>query len=614
MEASLTCAVCLGVFREPVTLPRCSHNFCKSCVLECATPHMWTVVQPRNGQYGTVSCPLCRKVSTLAGGLAALPVNTTLAEIVRLLPQTGRAKEGPSAGATGGDAEPVHNGSGKNSCAEHPEYRLELFCKNCEQACCGKCVSLRHQGIFHNVNLLDMIYQEEKLVFFNGLKTLREIHERLTKEMSDNEKNAESILKANEDAVTFALGEVQKALDVKKQQLLDLVKQQQSAAMKRNEVRKVTKAHHKTTVESLLKDCEKLVDDYEPKSFLQVACGLNKRMKSNLELMEFCSDRSEDMFKIEPQCVDVKAVLDAVSALAITSSFKDVSKQNGSFSFKSRSRTWNDGMTTNEKYCPVQDEELIYLQGQMQRMTIRFVCISKMPEYQHLSYEELRLKYYEPSVVQEKEAVSTSERQRPFFCNNNGVNFKIPLSGVKPTKLKRQDAFDWERTAYGKAVFKGKSTKTDLGRMEQKDSFFTCALRKDDPVKVGPFASSLLGELPSKVETSPKITNDMDNTGLFPNFCLGKSENATIKKSSRNEKSCKKMKSTSCLPKFLSAGSAASVGNVEETMSVSSASSEEFYDANINIDPDLEQPCGLRSTIHNSTDSDKSSTLQGSPH
>uniref|UniRef100_A0A672U625 RING-type domain-containing protein n=1 Tax=Strigops habroptila TaxID=2489341 RepID=A0A672U625_STRHB len=64
MEASLTCAVCLSLFEEPVTLPLCSHNFCRDCVLECLA--------------SAELCPLPR------GGAAALPVNTTLAELVRL--------------------------------------------------------------------------------------------------------------------------------------------------------------------------------------------------------------------------------------------------------------------------------------------------------------------------------------------------------------------------------------------------------------------------------------------------------------------------------------------------------------------------------------------------
>ncbi|XP_073433198.1 uncharacterized protein [Dendrobates tinctorius] len=605
MEASLTCAVCLGVFREPVTLPRCSHNFCKSCVLECATPQGSLVVQPRNDGYVTVTCPLCRKVSALSGGLTTLPVNTTLAEVVRLLPQNGKVRESQT--AEGGS-------SGRSPCAEHPENRLELFCKVCEQACCGKCVSLRHQGIFHNVNLMDMVFQEEKLMFFNSVKSLREIHERLAKEISEEENNTESILKANEDAVMASFDEVQKALDFKKKQLLDLIKQQQTTSKKRNEVRKVTKAHHKTTVESLLKDCESIVDDYDPSSFLKVACGLNKRMKSNLELMEFCADHSEDVLSFAPQCVDVQAVLDAVSTLKIASGSKDGKKQNGAFSFKPISRTWNPGMASNEKYCPVQDQELIYLQGQLQKLSIRYVCITKMPEYQHLCYEELRLKHYEPSVVvvQEREA-SASERTSPFVSNDCIYNFSV-INPVKTARLKRQDGFDRNHANSDKHVLKEKSTKTIPGvRKEMIQVMFPA------------FASSSLegptNKLPSdiKMEEMPKLCNDPGNKTLFPNFCVGKLENATIKKYGRNEKTCKKLKSVACVPKVPSVGSVAStsamadnsantiisVGNADEVMSVISSSSDEFYDASFNTDQDVAEPCE-QSSNRNSAGTDES--------
>ncbi|KAG9479943.1 hypothetical protein GDO78_011787 [Eleutherodactylus coqui] len=465
MDASLTCAVCLGLFREPVTLPTCSHNFCKSCLLKCAAPHLWTPTEPRSC---TVSCPLCRKVSTLSRGLAALPVNTTLAEVVRLLLPSGGAK----------DARPGSPDCGKRRCEEHPDYRLELFCRNCERACCGRCVSLRHQGVFHSVNLLDVTFQEEKLLFFNSLKTLREINEQLVKEISDNGSNTESILKANKDAVTSAIGEAQKALDLKKQELLDMLHQQQIISKKRNEIRKATKKLHKTTVESLLKDCVKIADEYEPSSFLQAACGLNKRMKSNLELQEFCADHN-DVLQIEPQCLDIQAVLDAVSTLKMTTGSKDVSKLNGSFSFKSISRTWSRGMETNENYC---DQELTYLQGEMEKNPMRFVSITKMPEYQHLSYEELRLKYYEPSVVQDRKAVAAPEIQMPSVCNNvNGFTFKMSLTNcAKSTRLKTQDSFDREHTACGKDVFEEKPTKMDVGRLKQKDNLSACALDKDD--------------------------------------------------------------------------------------------------------------------------------------
>ncbi|CAI9571004.1 unnamed protein product [Staurois parvus] len=399
MEASLTCAVCLGVFRDPVTLPLCSHNFCKSCVLECggelhSRSMHFTVPGPAQ-----VTCPLCRKVSSIPGGLAALPVNTTLAELVRLL-SLGAREQGAAVGTE--EAE-YSEREAAGRCPEHPEHKLELFCKNCAVSCCGKCVSCHHQGIFHNVNLLDMVYQEEKLIFFNSLKKLREMHERFTKNTSDDEKDVKDTLRKNIDMVNLAFDdETYKALDLKKKQCLEFIKQQQTTAIKRHEVRKTAMAHQKITVESLLKDCESLVDEFEPKSFLQMACSLNKRMTSNLDLMELTASHDQDVVNPELIHMDLKTVLDAIAAVNITACTSNVSqpKFNG-ISFKTLPKIWKHEQTPAEKYSPVQSQELCYLQGQIQKLAIRLLSITEMPEYKHLSFEELRNKYYEDSVKQE---------------------------------------------------------------------------------------------------------------------------------------------------------------------------------------------------------------------
>lgn len=168
MEASLTCAVCLSLFEEPVTLPLCSHNFCRGCVLECLASAEAARLQqqqqrgqgqvrgarrgsgPGQGPDGDdaagarVSCPLCRKLCPLPrGGAAALPVNTTLAEVVRLY-RSNAARAG-------------------GSCQKHPGRLLQLYCRMCRQAGCGQCVSEEHQGVFHSINLIDTVYQEEQV-------------------------------------------------------------------------------------------------------------------------------------------------------------------------------------------------------------------------------------------------------------------------------------------------------------------------------------------------------------------------------------------------------------------------------------------------------------------
>lgn len=184
MEASLTCAVCLSLLEEPVTLPLCSHNFCRGCVLEClasAEAARLRQLQRSPGQArlgrgapgpgpgpscARVPCPLCRKLCLLPrGGVAALPVNTTLAEVVKLYRSgaagaaaAGQAALGPKPGS---DVLSLQAFGG--SCQKHPNRPVQLYCRMCRQAGCGQCVSEEHQGIFHSVNLIDTVYQEEKV-------------------------------------------------------------------------------------------------------------------------------------------------------------------------------------------------------------------------------------------------------------------------------------------------------------------------------------------------------------------------------------------------------------------------------------------------------------------
>ncbi|KAM4807679.1 uncharacterized protein WCC33_013304 [Rhinophrynus dorsalis] len=460
MEASLTCAVCLGLFREPVTLPLCSHNFCKSCVLECAAPDSRTVqVLPLSvggaSSLSTVSCPLCRKVSSFPGGVSSLPVNTTLAEVVRQLGSATatRDKEFPG-GAVGRDCTSHESSSSRGSrspCAEHSGQALELYCKNCAVPCCGKCVSDKHQGMFHSINLIDMVYQEEKLTLFSSLKKLREVHEKLTKETTDEQTDIEEAFRNEASDLTLAFEEVQKALALKKQQLVELVERQQNTTIKEYKVWKEMKTHHKKTVESLLTDCESIVDEFEPKSFLKVACDLNKRMKSSLDIMSLTSDHSEKKkLKWEPSHVDLKPALDAIAALSIAGNSNDLftkGNEDGNFSFKSITRPWKHRRNTCfDKYSPVHGEDMLLISGRIQKVTVRYLAISEMPQYKAMSFEELRLKYYEETSILESKSDVFSVNEKPLtaVCRDfDKLQGRVNrMNKLKVCRLKRQDGFD----------------------------------------------------------------------------------------------------------------------------------------------------------------------------
>ncbi|XP_069487488.1 uncharacterized protein [Ambystoma mexicanum] len=330
MEASLTCAVCLGLFEEPVTLPLCSHNFCRCCVQGC------TSSPPGLSQQ--LCCPLCRKVSSVPGGATGLPVNTTLAEVVKLL-RTVPCKDGDE----------IARGAGP--CEKHSGRKLLLYCRMCHEGACGQCVSEEHQGPFHSINLMDITYQEEKLTFFSVLKKLRHVGEKLTKEISEDPNDIERVLQAQTEMITLKCDELTKALDLKRKQMMEYIENQRTKKVKEHQLWKQMKDVDKRTVGNLLEECEKIINECDPPSFLKVACGLNRRMNTKLELLHLSSGSAP---RVTPNEINIQPVLDAISALQISTDdhfkdpFSEKTDSSGKFVFKRSTKRWKE---EPERFC-----------------------------------------------------------------------------------------------------------------------------------------------------------------------------------------------------------------------------------------------------------------------
>ncbi|XP_078263145.1 uncharacterized protein LOC144597529 isoform X2 [Rhinoraja longicauda] len=334
MEASLTCAVCLSVFENPTTLPVCSHNFCKKCILECVTKsfssggfglgisssississsnNIW-----RNSQ---LECPLCRKSNLISEGAVNLPGNTTLAEVVRLF----RCQQQQAAGGVGCELEELGEnaspgawspGDGRSLCERHPPRCLQLFCKVCKQAACGQCVSEHHRGVFHSVNLVDMIYQEEKLDYFNNMRELRQLNERLKVEVADVPSDRELMLEYEKEVIASKFDEISENLVLKKKQLLDKIEKEIECKKTERKACLARKQAQKDTIEKYLKDCEILVNECNPVNFLKVACDLNERVRSNLAIVLPTMKKHNESACLQPSQFHIQPILDSISAL-----------------------------------------------------------------------------------------------------------------------------------------------------------------------------------------------------------------------------------------------------------------------------------------------------------
>ncbi|XP_012309112.2 E3 ubiquitin-protein ligase TRIM65 isoform X1 [Aotus nancymaae] len=108
LEEKLTCAICLGLYRDPVTLP-CGHNFCGACIRD-----WW-------GRCGK-ACPECREPFPDGAELRRNVALSGVLEVVRAGPARDPGPE-PGPGAR---------------CPRHGRP-LELFCRTEGRCVCSVC-------------------------------------------------------------------------------------------------------------------------------------------------------------------------------------------------------------------------------------------------------------------------------------------------------------------------------------------------------------------------------------------------------------------------------------------------------------------------------------------
>ncbi|XP_064418113.1 serine-rich adhesin for platelets isoform X2 [Latimeria chalumnae] len=458
MEASLTCAVCLSLLEEPTTLPVCSHNFCKTCVLECVSSSTEQQgLQYRGLEHRRLSpqvvCPLCRKVSAIPeAGVAGLPVNTTLAEVVKLFrSQNAKLKQlgQPEAGGEGDcDSQIYSSGLVYEACEKHPARIRQLFCKVCREMACGQCVSEQHTGIFHSVNLMDIVYQEEKLNFFSSIKELRKLDEELSKELSSQLSGPEVSLNDEVETVGSEFDTILKALELKKKQLLEEIEKQRNQKMKENRVLREMKESQKKILVGLLKDCEDLINECDPLNFLKVACDLNKRVLSHLELMRIAAGQ-EKATQSNPRQMVIKPVVDGIAALQLSKvdpsgnsgSSNTAEGPNGNFKFKVIPKSWkNQKVFQFRVFVPPRGEDEILKNGL--RISTHMLVLSAMEKFKTLSLEELRYKYYDNyrdnSNCGTQAANAESDAERSVFTSSSEGAFKTFFNFGQSSVMKKE--------------------------------------------------------------------------------------------------------------------------------------------------------------------------------
>ena len=105
----LTCSICFERFDDRNLCPRllsCGHSFCSGCLERLLNGH-------------TINCPTCRNAVSVPDGVAGLPKNFALLDIV--------------------NAPPQHEGDGRShfceacDCEQHP---ATSYCLDCKEDMC----------------------------------------------------------------------------------------------------------------------------------------------------------------------------------------------------------------------------------------------------------------------------------------------------------------------------------------------------------------------------------------------------------------------------------------------------------------------------------------------
>nr|XP_034962968.1 E3 ubiquitin-protein ligase TRIM7-like [Zootoca vivipara] len=205
-----TCSICLEYFRDPVIIPECGHNFCRSCLIQC-----WGKSE------GEASCPQCRETVEQS----SIRRNQQLAnfvEIIKKFSHLGGKEEGKGMG---------------RMCEKHQEP-LNLFCKEDGSPICLLCnVSKEHKS--HEVVSVEKASQEYKDQISSCLDNVRKRREKILVLKAHTEKESQDLLKqtdAEREKTVAEFRQLQQFLEEQEKRILvQMAEVEKEIAAKREE-------------------------------------------------------------------------------------------------------------------------------------------------------------------------------------------------------------------------------------------------------------------------------------------------------------------------------------------------------------------------------------------
>ena len=212
-EEQIQCPVCLDTFTSPKLL-QCHHVYCRGCLVKL-------VERDEQGQL-VLSCPNCRKITPVpANGVSGLqPAFQTN----NLLEIRAPLKKALSQTIIDDDSEikdsPVTPAPSKilSYCSEHANEETKLYCEDCKEFACVKCVvsSARHHS--HSYKLLDS-YREDILSSLEPVRDQLSVTSNAATQI-DTHCAEISVQQASIEArIDQAIGQLHEMLDIRKAEL-----------------------------------------------------------------------------------------------------------------------------------------------------------------------------------------------------------------------------------------------------------------------------------------------------------------------------------------------------------------------------------------------------------
>ncbi|XP_015415633.1 PREDICTED: tripartite motif-containing protein 34 isoform X4 [Myotis davidii] len=204
MKEKVTCAICLKLLTEPLSL-NCGHSFCQACITDNKASEI--------GPGGESSCPVCG----VRYSLGNLWLNQHLANIVERVKEVKLSPE---------------EGQKKDLCLSHGE-RLRLFCKEDRKAICQLCEwSREHCG--HQIFLMEEVVKECQEKLQASLDRLRKEHqeaEKLGSDIREERTSWKNQIQAEKQRIHTEFNQLRSILDSEEQRELQKLEEEETKTL-----------------------------------------------------------------------------------------------------------------------------------------------------------------------------------------------------------------------------------------------------------------------------------------------------------------------------------------------------------------------------------------------